>query len=88
MVLPPEATFEEFRDYVTDLRGPLPEKEIQDLWEWRQKLQGLTVVTGKGYQQMLPPDEQGLTLNERERKIVSEAKANGMDPVPVGSRWV
>lgn len=76
-VLPPSATFEEFRDYVTASRGAQTDLEMQDLWEWRQKLLGLSVSTGVGRRSMLPADEQDMTKRQRENKIVSEAKAAG-----------
>ena len=37
---------------------------------------------------ILPKEEQDMTHKERENKIISDAKAQGRDPVPVGNRWV
>ena len=88
MILPADASYTEFCDYVVGQRGPLPDDELQDLWEWRQKLLGLTVVTGRGYRSQLPPDEQHMTMKQREQKVLSEARAAGKDPVYVGQRWV
>ncbi len=78
MILPPEATYAEFREYVEDLRGSLSCAEMDDLWEWRQKLLGLRVATGRGYRERcVPEDEQHLTLREREKKVIAEAHAAG-----------
>ena len=87
-ILHPEATYEEFIEYTQDLKGPKSESELKELWEWRQKLLGLQIVSGKGYRSQLPADEQDLTLKQRETKLLSEARAQGKDPVYVGERWV
>tara|TARA_B100000287_G_scaffold39053_1_gene35675 strand:- start:1166 stop:1420 length:255 start_codon:yes stop_codon:yes gene_type:complete len=76
-VLPREATFEDFRTYVQDFRGPVADAELDELWERRQKLLGLKFVTGAVSRSRLPLDEQHLTLNEREKKLIAEAKAQG-----------
>lgn len=80
MILPPEATYAEFHEYVESLHGPKDTAEMADLWEWRQKLLGVRVVTGRTMREMLPPDEQHLTLRERERKVIAEARAAGIEP--------
>ena len=77
-VLPPNASFKEFAEYVETHKGPKTDKELEELWEWRQKLLGLRVVTGSGYRSQLPPDEQHLTLREREKKVIAEAEAQGI----------
>ena len=77
MILSPDATYEEFEEYVTDLKGPKTRLELAELWEWRQKLLGIRIDTGRGYRSQLPADEQHLTLRERERKIIAEATADG-----------
>ena len=87
-VLPPEATYAEFCEYVTDLKGPRPEAELEDLWAWRQKLVGIKFDMGRGYRSTLPSDEQDLTMNQREAKVIAEAKAQGRNIEPVGKRWV
>ena len=51
--------------------------ELADLWEWRQKLLGIRIDTGRGFRSHLPPDEQHLTRDQRGRKAEQEAKANG-----------
>lgn len=33
-------------------------------------------------------DFHGPTIKERGDRMISEAKANGLDPSPVGARWV
>ena len=76
-VLPSEATYEDFCKYVQDFRGPVSETELGELWERRQKLLGIKFVTGAVSRSLLPPDEQHLTLNERENKLVGEALAQG-----------
>jgi len=80
LILPPDATYEQFEAYVTDLRGPKSRLELAELWEWRQKLLGVRVVTGRTMREMLPPDEQHLTLRQRERKVIAEARAAGIEP--------
>ena len=62
------------------LHGPKGDAEMADLWEWRQKLLGVKVVTGRTMRGMLPPDEQHLTLRERERKVIADARAAGIEP--------
>ena len=88
MILPADASYTEFCDYIVGQRGPLSDDELQSMWEFRQKTLSLTVVTGRGYRSQLPPDEQHMTLKEREQKVLSEARAAGKDPVYVGRRWV
>ncbi len=80
MILPPDATYEQFETYVTDLKGPKSRLELAELWEWRQKLLGVRVVTGRTMREMLPPDEQHLTLREREQKVIAVARAAGIEP--------
>jgi len=65
---------------VESLHGPKGDAEMADLWEWRQKLLGVKVVTGRTMRAMLPPDEQHLTLRERERKVIADARAAGIEP--------
>jgi len=76
-VLPREATYGQFRDYVVGLRGELSCAELDDLWERRLKLLGIGFATGVGYRSTLPPDEQHLTRNERGRKAEREALSQG-----------
>jgi hypothetical protein len=51
--------------------------ELDELWERRQKLLGIKFVTGAVSRSRLPLDEQHLTLNEREKKLIAEAKVQG-----------
>ena len=76
-VLPREASYPEFCDYVIDLNGSKTEIELADLWEWRQKLLGVRVDTGRGFRSQLPPDEQHLSREQRGQKAAAEAKASG-----------
>jgi hypothetical protein len=76
-ILPREASYREFRDYVVDLRGALTCAELDELWAWHQKLHGIKFVTGAGYRSTLPPDEQHLSRKERGQKTMQEAQANG-----------
>ena len=76
-VLPREASYGEFREYVVERRGPLSFAEIDVLWERRQRLHGIGFVTGRGYRSMLPPDEQHLSREERGRKTEQNALAQG-----------
>lgn len=88
MVLPPDATYDEFRDYTRDLRGDVSEDEMQDLWVWRQKLLTVDFGTGRGQRSQLPPDEQHLTVREQATKQIAEAKSQGREPIYMGRRWV
>tara|TARA_R100000278_G_C5385114_1_gene133978 strand:- start:163 stop:420 length:258 start_codon:yes stop_codon:yes gene_type:complete len=77
-ILPQGASYEEFVEYVTDLRGEVPEEELKELYQRRLKLHGITFDTKRGWRSVaLAPDEQDLTDNQREQKIVAEAKAQG-----------
>ena len=76
-VLPRDATFDDFVSYTESLRGPLGSEELIDLWEWRQKLFGIRIDTGRALRAQLPPDEQHLTRAQRGRKVEQEAKAAG-----------
>ena len=76
-VLPQNASFQEFAKYVEVDKGQKTDKELEELWEWRQKLLGLRVITGAVARSRLPVEEQHLTLRERENKLVAEAKAQG-----------
>ena len=77
-VLHDGATYEEFVDYVTNLRGEVPEEELKELYEFHLKLKGLTFDLKRGWKSAaLADDEKDLTNREREQKIVSEAKAQG-----------
>ena len=76
-VLPHDATFDDFVSYTESLRGPLEPVVLEDLWEWRQKLLGIRIDTGRGFRSQMPPDEQHLTREQRGRKAEQEAKANG-----------
>jgi hypothetical protein len=76
-VLPHDATFQDFVSYTESLRGSLGSDELKDLWEWRQKLLGIRIDTGRGSRSQLPSDEQHLTREQRGMKAVQEAKAAG-----------
>tara|TARA_R110000751_G_scaffold22310_7_gene62979 strand:- start:3682 stop:3936 length:255 start_codon:yes stop_codon:yes gene_type:complete len=76
-VLAREATYEDFALYVQDFRGPVSDTELNELWVRRQKLLGIKFVTGAVSRSLLPPEEQHLTLRERENKLVGEALAQG-----------
>lgn len=76
-VLARGATYEEFCDYTQLHRGTLPRAELDELWEWRQKLLSLRVATGRGLRAQLPPDERHLSREERGRKAEVEARSQG-----------
>jgi hypothetical protein len=76
-VLAEGASYDEFCEYTTRVRGPLSNVELQELWSWRQKLLGVRFDTGRGYRSQLPQDEQHLTSREREAKVFAEAKSQG-----------
>ena len=76
-VLPPDATFDDFVSYTQSLRGPLEPLVLEDLWEWRQKLLGIRIDTGRGFRAQMPPDEQHLTREQLGRKAEQEAKSQG-----------
>lgn len=75
-VLPDEASFQEFAEYVL-ARRDVPLSELRELYERRLRLKSITVSTGQGYQSTLPREEQGLTNREREAKVFAEAKSQG-----------
>jgi|TARA_R100001530_G_scaffold133028_1_gene105976 hypothetical protein len=77
-ILPKNASYQEFAKYVEIHKGPKTDTELEELWDWRQKLLGVKVITGSVARSMLPPDEQHLTLKEREKKVISEAEAAGI----------
>ena len=86
--LPHDATFEE---YCKDKRLRDPDISIESLkegWAFREKTLSLQMYSFEGQRSILPKEEQDMTLKERENKIISDAKAQGRDPVPVGNRWV
>ena len=77
-ILPKGASYDEFVEYVTNLRGEVPEEELKELYQRRLKLHGITFDTKRGWKAVaLSPDEQDLTDNQREQKIIAEAKAQG-----------
>jgi hypothetical protein len=77
-VLPRGASYEEFVEYVTDLRGEVPEEELKELYQRRLKLHGITFDMKRGWKSVaLDADEQDLTNRELEQKVVAEAKAQG-----------
>jgi hypothetical protein len=76
-VLPPGASYEQFAKYVVDLHGSKTRLELAELWEWRQKLFGIRIDTGRALRAQLPPDEQHLTRDQRGAKVAQEAKAAG-----------
>ena len=77
-ILAKNASYQEFAKYVEIHKGPKTDTELEELWDWRQKLLGIKVITGSGERSMLPPDEQHLTLREREKKVIAEAEAAGI----------
>ena len=74
------ATFEEFTDYVLERREAVPMTELKELYERRLRLQSVTITRGETMRKMLPPEDRDLTLREREKKILSEARAAGHTP--------
>ena len=76
-ILPREASYEDFCDYIIEVRGDVPDAEIDELWDRRHNLLGLMVNTGRGYRSKLPPDEQYLTRNALGRKAEREALSQG-----------
>ena len=77
-VLPREASYGEFRDYVVERRGPLSCAEIDDLWERRQKLLTLRVDMRVGWRsRALADDERHLSRRELGDKRLAEATAQG-----------
>ena len=87
-MLPHDATFEE---YCIDKRLREPDispSKLKETWAFREKTLSLQMYSFEGQRSVLPKEEQDMTLKEREKKIISDAKAAGRDPVYVGSRWV
>lgn len=90
-MIPKNATKDEYCAYIVGKRGPLPDGELDDLWEWHCKVNGVVMTlgsTGPLHRARLPVDEQHMSLKERENKVISEAKAAGHEPQYVGRRWV
>ncbi len=79
-ILPDGATFEEFVDYVSERRGDVPMTELKELYERRLRLKSVSIATGETMRAMLPRDEQHLTMREREKKVLAEARAAGHTP--------
>ena len=79
-ILPDGATFEEFVDYVSERRGDVPMTELKELYERRLRLKSVSIARGETIRAMLPPDEQDLTMREREKKVLAEARAAGHEP--------
>ena len=86
-VLPDEASFQEFAEYVL-ARRDVPLQELRELYERRLRLKSVTIARGETMRKMLPPEDRDLTMKEREKKIISEARAGGHEPVYQGRRWV
>ena len=76
-VLPAEASYEQFCEYITDLKGPQSDAELADLWAWRQKLTGIRFNTERAFRAQLPADEQHLSRRELGDKRYQEAKSQG-----------
>ena len=79
-VLPNGATFQEFVVYVRERRGDVPMTELKELYERRLRLKSVSIATGETMRAMLPRDEQHLTMREREKKVLAEARAAGHTP--------
>ena len=77
-ILPQGASYEEFVEYVTDLRGEVPEEELKELYQRRLKLHDITFDMKRGWKAVaLDDDEKDLTNRQREQKVIAEAKAQG-----------
>ena len=74
------ATFEEFVEYVSERRGDVPMTELKEWYERRLRLKSVSIARGETIRAMLPPDEQDLTMREREKKVLAEARAAGHEP--------
>ena len=79
-ILPDGASFEEFVVYVSERRGDVPMTELKELYERRLRLKSVSIATGETMRAMLPRDEQHLTMREREKKVLAEARAAGHTP--------
>ena len=79
-LLPDGASFEEFVVYVSERRGDVPLAELKELYERRLRLKSVSIATGETMRAMLPRDEQHLTMREREKKVLAEARAAGHTP--------
>ena len=77
-VLAPDACFSEFCESVRGIRDDVHDDELEDLWEWRQKLLTVKVDTKSGWRsRTLAPDEQHLSKREVDEKRFAEAKSQG-----------
>jgi len=86
-MLPHDATFEE---YCIDKRSREPdvsEQVLKEGWAFREKTLSLQMYSFEGERSILPKEEQDMTLKERERKVISDAKAAGKKIEYVGNRW-
>jgi hypothetical protein len=86
-MLPHDATFEE---YCIDKRSREPdvsEQVLKEGWAFREKTLSLQMYSFEGERSILPKEEQDMTLKERERKVISDAKAAGKEIEYVGNRW-
>ncbi len=79
-VLPNGATFQEFVVYVRERRGDVPMAELEELYDRRLRLKSVSIAKGETIRAMLPKDEQDLTMREREKKVLAEARAAGHTP--------
>jgi|TARA_B100001142_G_scaffold205482_1_gene203828 hypothetical protein len=88
-ILPENVSFEEFTAYVLERRKAVPLAELQELYDRRARLKSVSVNNGQGLRSILPADEKNLTIRERERKLVAEAKAAGrsIEKLPEKATW-
>jgi hypothetical protein len=87
-LIPQDATFEEYCDLLVGKYGNLSDEELQSRWKWHRKVNGVVLSSGRGHRSQLPPEDQDLTMKQREKKIIEEALAAGHTPEYVGRRWV
>jgi len=88
-IMPDDVSFEEFTAYVLKRRKAVPLTELEELFGRRSRLKSVSVNNGQGLRSILPADEKGLTIRERERKLVAEAKAAGrsIEKLPEKATW-
>ena len=85
--LPHDATFEEYCEDKRSREPNISEEALIKGWAFREKTLSLQMYSFEGERSILPKEEKDMTLKERERKVISDAKAAGKEIEYVGNRW-
>tara|TARA_R100000963_G_C4641661_1_gene105263 strand:- start:1077 stop:1346 length:270 start_codon:yes stop_codon:yes gene_type:complete len=87
-MLPHDATFEEYCEHKRLSETAISNSKLQEGWAFREKTLSLQMYSFEGQRSILPKEEHDMTLKEREKKVISDAKAQGRTIEYVGNRWV